>query len=213
MKKLFALLGVAIALNLGTLACKQTIQCAKAEEPISAEVVESEEPTTSKIVSYSDSEVVIDVDKEVSNISQTARDVCEVIKTFLNQKVVIGGISFSLGTVLAYVVFKGLEKIFKVRKDKIDKINENLQKKLGATEEDLEHEKQKREKLDQVVKNLVNNLKNENLQIECLNILNGKVEQVKIAAEETKESVIELKEQSVNVANDTQNKIKDILKR
>ena len=68
------------------------VQKAKAEEPISVEVVNSEEPT-SEVETISESDFVINVDEEVSKISQGARDFIECVRAILNQPIVIGGVS------------------------------------------------------------------------------------------------------------------------
>lgn len=193
MKKLFGILGIAFAINFGTLALKPTIQSAKAEEPVSAEQV-SQEPTSEEIAtsSYND-EPVINVDEEVSKISQTARDVCEVIKTIFNQKIVIGGVSVSIGALVIWVIGKVITNLLKQRKDKYEKALDKLTTQLGITREELNSYIEQGKTIEELIKKLIGNLKNEKLKNECLELLNGKKEQV---VEQTEKVVEEIKEET-----------------
>lgn len=209
MKKLFSLLGIAFALNLGTLALKPTIQCAKAEEPVSVEV--SEEPTSEITTSsYNEDEPVINVDEEISKVSQTAADVIEVIKTIFNQKIVIGGISVSLGALVIWVLGRVLTNVFKVRKDKYEKALDKLTTQLGITKEQLNEYIEQGKQVEEIIKLLIQNLKNEKVKVQCLELLKEKSQPV---VEQTKEQVEETLDKGVEQVNEGANKIRELLDR
>lgn len=211
MKKLFSLLGIAFALNLGTLALKPTYQCAKAEEPTSVEISQ-EQPNSIETTSIEDddSEYVINVDEEIGKISQTAKDTIEIIKTILNQKIVVAGVSISLGTFLGWLLINGISKILRQSKSKVEKKLEETQNKLGATEEQLQKEREEREKLDKAFRMLIENNKNETLKENCLALLNEKKEEV---VEQAKEQISEVIDKGVEQVNEQTNKIKDLLRK
>ena len=218
MKKVLALFTITLPLLFGTLCISPKYKVAKAEEPTTSQVVESssnETPTSS----YNDSEeVVINVDEEVSKISQTARDVIEVIKTIMNQKIVIGGVSVSIGALILYVLGNFVVKFCKVRKDKYSALEEKLLKELGYKEQEINELREEKDKLEQVVNLLAQNLKNEVLKAEIDKILNGTKEQAAEVVEQVKqeahEFVEEVKEQvNVSVPKETKQSLADLLKK
>jgi len=160
MKKLFSILGIAFAINFGTLALKPTIQSAKAEEPVSAEQV-SQEPTSEEIAtsSYND-EPVINVDEEVSKISQGAKDFIECVKAVLNQPIVIGGVSVSVGAIVLWVIGKIFGNYLATRNKKYDKKIAELLKQIGIDEETIKYLLEQLETLKPIIEEIINSTKN-----------------------------------------------------
>ena len=218
MKKVLALFTITLPLLFGTLCLTPKYQSAKAEEPTTSQVVESssnETPTSS----YNDSEeVVINVDDEVSKISQQARDVIEVIKTIFNQKIVIGGISFTIGAIILWVLGKVVVNLFKVKKGKYENLENKLLTELGYKEQEINYLRQEKEKLEQVINLLAQNLKNEVVKAEIDKILNKGKEQAAKVEEEVKQEaqqVVEKVAEQVNasVPQETKQTIKELLDR
>jgi len=206
MKKLFAVIGISVmsfcAFLCGT---KKDNYAPMFAEPESSQVVSSSEPQASS--NEHDSEEPIDVDKETNDISNTAKDVIAVIKNILTQKIVIAGVSISLGTLLLWVVGKVIIKIFDKRADKYQKKLDETLKKLGQSEEQIAQLKQELEMLDKLVETLANNTKNIQVKEKLLAIYNEN----KDKCEDIKELVEENKEQFQRIETTNQGKIKEIL--
>ncbi len=194
------------------------VQKARAEEPISVEVVNSEEPT-SEVETISESDFVINVDEEVSKISQGARDFIECVKAILNQPIVIGGISITLGGLLFFILGKVFGNYLAKRTNKTDKaLNkianklEELLKRVGINETIIEYFKQ-------ILKEIIDSTKNiqvkEKLELKYKQLENiGNTEKEK-AKEIVNEIVSELKGHAADTkveVDETQQKVKDLFK-
>lgn len=194
------------------------VQKAKAEEPISVEVVNSEEPT-SEVETISESDFVINVDEEVSKISQGARDFIECVRAILNQPIVIGGVSFTLGTLLLFVIGKVFGNYLSKRANKwdiqLDKITNKLEELLaqvGINAEIIEY-------LKGIVKEIIDNTKNiqvkEKLELKYKQLENIGNEETEKAKEIVNEIVGELKGRAADTkveVDETQQKVKDLFK-
>ena len=194
------------------------VQKARAEEPISAEVVVSEEPT-SELETVSESDFVINVDEEVSKISRGARDFIECVRAIFNQPIVIGGVSFTLGTLLFFVIGKVFGNYLSKRSNKWDKQIAKLSNKLeellaqvGINAEIIEY-------LKGIIKEIIENTKNiqvrEDLEKKYKQLENiGKTESEK-AKEIVREIVGDLKGHAADTKveiDETQEKVKDLFK-
>ena len=91
MKKLFAIIGISVMSFCAFLGGTKQKTYALYAEPETSQ-------TSEQTISSETSQEPIDIDKETEQvISNTAKDVIEVIKTIFNQPIVIGGVSTTLG--------------------------------------------------------------------------------------------------------------------
>lgn len=108
--KLFAFFGLALSLLFASGLSNKPIRQVRAEEITdSSEVVD--EPTDSEIVVESFEEPCEIEEKEddpsvFEEISQTAKDTIAVVKEFLSQPIVIGGITTTLGAIILSIISK-----------------------------------------------------------------------------------------------------------
>ena len=208
MKKLFAVIGISVMSFCAFLGgTKKDSFATMYAETESSQVESSSEPQASS--SEQESQEPIDIDKETKDISDTAKDVIAVIKNILTQKIVIAGVSISLGALLLWVAGKVIVRIFDKRADKYQKKLDETLKKLGQSEEQIAKLKQELEMLDKLVETLANNTKNIQVKEKLLAIYNEN----KDKCENIKELVVENKEQLENVALSNENKIKEILEK
>ena len=194
------------------------VQKARAEEPISAEVVVSEEPT-SELETVSESDFVINVDEEVSKISQGARDFIECVHAIFNQPIVVGGVSTTLGVLTLFVLGKIFVNYLVKRKNKTDK---QLEKLFDRAEEILT-KVGINSKIINIVKDLIKEIidNTKNIQVkEKLELKYKQLENIgKTKSEKAKEIVREivggLKGHAADTKveiDETQEKVKDLFK-
>jgi len=211
MKKLFVVLSILVATIFGTCSTLNSGTIVFAENETSEVVESSSEP------SESETELEpINIDEEVSKISQTARDVIEVIKTVLSQPIVIGGVSVSLGTILLFVLGKVFGNLLSKRNSKYDKkIAEyenritNLLKQVGVSEQAIKDLKDNYEKLLPVIEEMIQNTKN--IQVKAK--LNALYEETKQKTKETTQEVAEQVEEQNYIPKSTQDTIKELLEK
>jgi len=211
MKKLFVALSILVATIFGTCSALSSGTIVFAENETSEVVESSSEP------SESETELEpINVDEEVSKISQGAKDVIEVIKTVLSQPIVIGGVSVSLGTILLFVLGKVFGNLLSKRNSKYDKkIAEyenritNLLKQVGVSEQAIKDLKDNYEKLLPVIEEMIQNTKN--IQVKAK--LNALYEETKQKTKETTQEVVEQVEEQNYIPKSTQDTIKELLEK
>lgn len=218
MKKLFATLTIFVASAFGLFGAlkSQAPVFVYAENETSEQAPEnseetqsSEEETTSEETETSETQEQepINVDEEVSKISQTAKDVIEVIKTVLNQPIVIGGVSVTIGAILFWVLGKILGSAItkvKLTKAQNEKITELLGI-IGIQKDTIDELKGYVGQLEEVMPVIIENTKNLKVK-EQLKSLYYKTD------ETTKEIVEDIKEQN-NVPKTTQDTIKELLEK
>lgn len=233
MKKLFVALGLALTFGLlGTLHF-QSIQCAKAEDV--SEVVSEE---TSELASESteleslekdseedsESEVIVVDSAELSeaqtiyeNISNTAKDVLNVIVGVLEQPIVIAGVSTTLGVLIILVISKLISVANgKKLKDCLSQI-ETLKKenKNYVSSEDYQKALHKIASLDRVIAYLVDNTKNikvrEKAKLLLKETIIPKFEEVQVEIKAVNEEIEEKVEVVSNHLNDNAKQIIDIV--
>ena len=194
------------------------VQKALAEEPVSVEV--SEEPTSAEITSFNDSEdVVINIDEEVSKISQQARDFIECAKAILNQPIVIGGVSVSIGAIILWVVGKIFGNYLVKKSSKTDKKFENIEKRVSELLAKIGVQQDIINALKELINILIENTKNiqvrellEKKYTELENIKNGDTEKAKEIINEVVDSLKKTKDESIGVVDDTKQQVIDLFK-
>lgn len=133
-------------------------------------------------------------------ISNWANDTIEIIKTFCNQPIVIGGVATTVGAVFVFVlgkVFSNLGK--KGTKEVVDNLSgiaENL--KNFATKKDYNGLVAETKTLYAVLMELLPSIKNVNVRANCEKLL----EEIKPQIEETKNFIEEQVEETKNFAED-----------
>ena len=207
-KKLFLLLGISL-LSTPLFFCgikhyssvraldeETEIENGGEDEQIDDEKIGEEEPSEEQ-------EEIIDVDEEVKTISSTAKDTIEVIKTFLNQPIVVCGISMTVGSLIVWVFGKVIIGALSKREYKFDEEIKKVLTKLGVDEEYIKEMLEQYANLEEVIKYLIENTKNEKVKTKALEMIKqgkDKVEQVQEVVNESKEE-----------AKDKIEEIKDIL--
>lgn len=196
MKKLFLLLGLcAFGTGIAFSGVKQYQPTYAEDEPQETEVVEEEQD---------DEELEpINVDEEVSKLSQTAKDVIEVIKTIASQPIVIGGVSTTLGALLIFVIGKVVGNAWAKRTSKEEQKIKELLEQIGVQSDFIDELKEEYEKLKAVLEEQIKNTKNIKVKEKLESMLN---EHKELLVEETKEI-----QPVLEVPNETQQAIKDIL--
>lgn len=209
MKKLFAILGISVMSFCAFLGgAKANSYKPMYAENESSQVESSSEPLESS--SENESEEPIDIEKETKEtISDTAKDVIEVIKTIFNQKIVIAGVSISLGTLLAWVIGKVIVKVFDRRADKYERKLKDVLEKLGYSQEQIEQLIEDTELLDELVDTLIENTKNIQVKEKLLAIKEKGHKKV----DGTKNLVVENSEKLEELGQTTQERIKEILEK
>ena len=207
MKKLFAILTISALSFCAIFGMNRQSSFVYAENETS-QVDTSSQPQSSSSESESSSEELepIDIDKEISGISQTAKDVVEVVKTILNQPIVIGGTTFTLGMLFCWLFGKVLLSIMSKRNTKYDKKIEEVLKKIGVNQEMIDWLKENADTLNEVIKEMINSEKNIKVKEKLLELYNNK--------DNVKNEVIEqIEEQVEDATNGAQDKIKELLEK
>lgn len=213
MRKIFVILG-ATTLCACVFSCGSiTYKLVKAEESETSEV-ESVEESNEESEEVSEDET-INVDDEVSQLSQVAKDTIEVIKTFLSQPLVIGGVSTTLGAILLWLLCKGLGYVVGKRNGKYDKKIADLLKQLGLDEDKIKELIEFKDNVYEVLEVIVENTKNEKTREQAKKLLNKMKngEQVIDNSKEELGKALAEVEQEANILNDKEAKIKDILEK
>lgn len=187
MKKLFVILGIAFCgLTLGC--SKVSYTQVKAEEEIT-EVGESEEIETEE---ENTEEAIIEEEtttEEKEDISNTAKDIREVIVAFFSQPLVIAGVTTTLGAIILSVFGKIIITIIMNKTSKYNREIEELTKTLTDLEKSLEIVENKQKVSDSAINELINGTKNIRLRKKLLSI----VEQPKVEIKEVKEELEQVK--------------------
>ena len=190
MKKLLVLLGIAFSAFALSFSFKGNMQVVRAEESEITETTEeepqedvsSEEETTT---TETTTEEIVEEEKE--DVSQTAKDIKEVITTFFSQPLVIAGVSTTLGTIILSVFGKIiitflLNKTSKYQReiDDLEDLVEELTSQLDLTKADLEVFKT-------AIRELISSNKNIRVKRKLLGIIEPKVEEIKDKVDVVKE--------------------------
>ena len=200
MKKLFALLTATILASvcfMGGSKDKFTPIYAENETSQTSEPIETSEPQET-----SETELEpIDIDNETEQVvSSTAKDVIEVIKTVLNQPIVVGGISTTLGAIVVWLLGKLIVNALSKRNSKYDKKIKELLEKIGINEQALNDLIATKDKLEQIIKVIIDNTKNVKVKEQLLGIWNDSSKSVMEKAQEIAEQTSEQIESSTQNA-------------
>ena len=198
MKKLFVLLGISLCATPLLFGGVKQYSMAKADdEQVEVTPTPEEEPTPTT----TNEEEVIDVDKEVQDLSTTAKDTIAVIKTFLNQPIVVCGVSMTIGSLIVWVFGKVLLGYLGKRSTKYDEEISKLLTKLGVEEEQIKTIIEQYKNLEEVISYLIENTKNEKVKAKALEMMkpynerikeeNHKVEEVISVGKEVEEEVVD----------------------
>lgn len=216
MRKVFVILGAttlcACAISFGQV----HYHLVKADDSETEIISDEESIEESEILSEEESEEeVINVDAEISHLSQAAKDAIEVIKTFLNQPIVIGGISTTLGAILLWLLFKGFGYVAGKRNGKYDKKINDLLNQLGLDEQTIKELLEFKEDMVKILEEIIDNTKNEKVKANAKKMLekakNG--EKVAIETKQELEQVIEEIKPQAEEISDKETKIKEILEK
>lgn len=200
MKKLFAIIGISVMSFCAFLGGTKQKTYALYAEPETSQ-------TSEQTISSETSQEPIDIDKETEQvISNTAKDVIEVIKTIFNQPIVIGGVSTTLGVLVVFIFGKLFGNYLSKRNNKYDKKITELLKKIGISEQAIETLKGELDKLEPIIKEIISNTKNIKVKEKLIQMYNEEKAIVeKVAAEE--------KEIIVTVEKNNQDAIKELLEK
>lgn len=194
MKKLFIALGLFLSVGvLGGIGIyqKSYAQVRAEETPTSETTPQEQEPTKPSVY---------------DSISQTAKDTIVVIKEVLNQPIVIGGVSVTLGAILLFAFSKvfssiGTKRVKELAKQLEELTNEALRKK------DINELELTSGKIVEIVTELAHSTRNVNVKAKCLALL----DELKPIAEEDKEFVEEKVEETKVQLNDNAKQIIEIV--
>ena len=206
MKKLFALLTITIFASFCFIGGTKDFapMYAENETQQTSEHIDSSEPQET-----SETELEpIDIDNETEIvISSTAKDVIEVIKTVLNQPIVVGGITTTLGAIVVWLLGKLIVNALSKRNSKYDKKIKDLLEKIGINEQALNDLIATKDKLEQIIKVIIDNTKNVKVKEQLLGIWNDSSKSVMEKAQEIAEQTSE------QIESSTQNTIEELLKK
>ena len=204
MKKLFALLTTTILASVCFLGGTKSYATMYAESE-----TQTSEPLDSSYDPQETSESEeepIDIDHETEQVvSSTAHDVIEVIKTVFNQPIVVGGVSFTLGSIFLWVLGKLIVGALDKRNTKYDKKIKELLEKIGISEQAIKELLQAKEKLEELIGVIIENTKNIQVKEKLLEIYNDTSKTIGEKAQEIVEKTNE------NIGNETQNAIEELL--
>ena len=200
MKKLFAIIGISVMSFCAFLGGTKQKTYALYAEPETSQ-------TSEQTISSETSQEPIDIDKETEQvISNTAKDVIEVIKTIFNQPIVIGGVSTTLGVLVVFIFGKLFGNYLSKRNNKYDKKIAELLKQIGISEQAIETLKGELDKLEPIIKEIIANTKNIKVKEKLLEMYEPKKELVE-------QQVIEKKEIIENLEKNNQDAIKELLEK
>lgn len=196
MKKLFIALGLFLSVGvLGGIGISHNSYAqVRAEETPTTETTETtqeQEPTKPSVY---------------DNISQTAKDTIVVIKEVLNQPIVIGGVSVTLGAILLFAFSKVFSSIGTKRVKALAKQLEELTNQ-ALTKKDINELELTSGKIVEIVTELANSTRNVNVKAKCLALL----DELKPIVEEDKKFVEEKVEETKVQLNDNAKQIIEIV--
>lgn len=225
MKKLIIAIGLIASVGfLGTLQVNH-FQCAKAEETSESVEIETseeiDESTELESVSEEDSEVVVgsseikEAETMYENISNTAKDILNVIKGVLEQPIVIAGVSTSLGVLIVLVISKLISVI---NKKKLNDLISQLDNLVKDQDKKVDFDKFKElllkvYKVEDVLQYLIEHTKNIRVREEAIKLLKSNTLPNTLKVEEkVEEKVVEedIKKDEV-MSNDKDNNANDII--
>lgn len=194
MKKLFIALGLFLSVGvLGGVGISQKsyAQVRAEETPTSETTPQEQEPTKPSVY---------------DSISQTAKDTIVVIKEVLNQPIVIGGVSVTLGAILLFVFSKVFSSFGTKRVKALAKQLEELTNQ-ALTKKDISELELTSGKIVEIVTELANSTRNVNVKAKCLALL----DELKPIVEEDKKFVEEKVEETKVQLNDNAKQIIEIV--
>lgn len=184
MKKKTLLVAVALfgCVSLGTgLACSSQSSIVYATD---SETTETTEITSESEIS---SEIIVESENESESgvydtISQTAQDTIAVVTAFLNQPIVIAGVSTTVGALLLLVIGKLLGNVTTKKIKQLSSEKENLSNKIVEQQAIINDLVNTTKLLQEIVNEVVNNIKNGSVKKNCLALLeqckDGAIEKV-----------------------------------
>ena len=200
MKKLFAIIGISVMSFCAFLGGTKQKTYALYAEPETSQ-------TSEQTISSETNQEPIDIDKETEQvISNTAKDVIEVIKTIFNQPIVIGGVSTTLGVLVVFIFGKLFGNYLSKRNNKYDKKIAELLKQIGISEQAIETLKGELDKLEPIIKEIIANTKNIKVKEKLIQMYSEEKAIVEKVAEEEKEII-------VTVEKNNQDAIKELLEK
>lgn len=194
MKKLFIALGLFLSVGvLGGIGISHNsyAQVRAEETPTTETTPQEQEPTKPSVY---------------DSISQTAKDTIVVIKEVLNQPIVIGGVSVTLGAILLFVFSKVFSSIGTKRLKELANELKEL-KRDSADKKDIKNLEDKNDRIVEIVTELANSTRNVNVKAKCLALL----DELKPIAEEDKKFVEEKVEETKVQLNDNAKQIIEIV--
>lgn len=150
----------------------------------------------------------INIDEETSGLSQVAKDTIAVIKEFLSQPLVIGGVSTTLGAVVIWVIAKLFGHYLHKRDTKYDKKIEELLGQIGVSNDLIKTLEEEYDHLLEVIEQIIENTKNVKVKKHLETLLKESKECVETSANEIKEEITDVAESE---KTDLENEISSIL--
>ncbi len=189
MKKLFAILGISVmsfcAFLGGTRNRQVYVGYAENE---SSQVESSSEPQESS--NENESVEPININEETQQVvSDTANDIIQVIKTIFNQPIIIGGVSVTLGALILFVFGKVFTTLLAKRNSKYDKKIQELLEQIGIDKETIAYLKGELDKLEPIIKEMIESTKNIQIKTKLLEMYNENKEIIENQAQEYIEKV------------------------
>lgn len=182
MKKLFAILGISVMSFCSFL-------CGTRNRQVYVGYAENE---SSQVESSSENESVepINVNEETQQVvSDTANDIIQVIKTIFNQPIIIGGVSVTLGALILFVFGKVFTTLLAKRNSKYDKKIQELLEQIGIDKETIIYLKGELDKLEPIIKEMIESTKNIQIKTKLLEMYNENKEIIEKQAQEYVEKV------------------------
>lgn len=194
MKKIIVALGLCLSIGLfSSVSVNRGFTQVRAEDT-SSEIVSEEETTSEEIVSEETSETSEETPKEedgfFDKLSQGAKDFLIVAKEILNQPIVIGGVSVSLGAIVIFVVGKLFSVLGKKKVNELaNQVGELFEKMTeSASKQDYNELAKQTQELVEVCKVLVDGTRNVKVKEKANALLTKEFQPV---IEDNKQFVIE----------------------
>lgn len=213
MKKIIVALGLCLSIGLfSSVSLNRGFTQVRAEDT-SSEIVSEEETTSEEIVSEETSEtseeVVAEEDGFFDKLSQGAKDFLIVAKEILNQPIVIGGVSVSLGAIVIFVVGRLFSALGKKKVNELaDQVGDLFEKmKESASKKDYNELAKQTQELVEVCKVLVDGTRNVKVKEKANALLKKEFQPViednkQFVIDETKKVVEDSKDQLNKTAQD-----------
>ncbi len=208
MKKIIVALGLCLSIGLfSSVSVNRGFTQVRAEDT-SSEIVSEEETTSEEIVSEETSETSEETPKEedgfFDKLSQGAKDFLIVAKEILNQPIVIGGVSVSLGAIVIFVVGKLFSALGKKKVNELaNQVGELFEKMTeSASKKDYNELAKQTQELVDICQVLVDGTRNVKVKEKA----NALLKDLRPVIEDNKQFVIEEGKKVVEDSKDQLNK-------